>query len=437
MGVSLPFKGGDVDPIKLILFMGDRNLLDQFNRSSNYYTRSAYDKLREKIRSMKNAGPKQIAGVMELMKKNLIELADKDLRRGVLGEKYMSVHPQEGYIEFRGPGDDYLSKESEIEGILENTMLRLAYAMSIAGSPDLYRREYAKKLYKVLTGYRAAEISKDVKDTRYKTKIETEGENPFMRLFADYSAGAISGDELKRQWAETVLRAEQDAGDEDEDVPMGTAQEYEVFDKDTGTDRDSRTVLDTFLAYTDDEAVRLAALKYSGKGINYGVRRKAVEPKPQKPVSRRAELAKRVTRSTKDVGEQLWRVNYHSKVKDITARSQAEAIQKAAMIDSDFGREEARARLATPQEKVEYQQKQELERQRSLQAQAGAPRPAGGGEWTGQWLIRDAQGRVLHRFGGIGNDQTDANRYAGRWLAQQGYRQGTLGNEAEVVPEMR
>lgn len=56
------------------------------------------------------------------------------------------------------------------------------------------------------------------------------------------------------------------------------------------------------------------------------------------------------------------------------------------------------------------------------------------GGWTGQWVIKDANGRELHKFGGIGNSQADANRFAARWLAQNGY---TSGIEVEVVPEMR
>ena len=68
------------------------------------------------------------------------------------------------------------------------------------------------------------------------------------------------------------------------------------------------------------------------------------------------------------------------------------------------------------------------------QERAEASASAGGGEWTGQWLIKDSGGRVLHSFGGIGNNQSDANRFATRWLAQQGYSYGT---EIEVVPEMR
>jgi hypothetical protein len=381
MGVSLPFKGGDVDPIKLILFMGDKNVLETFERQSNTYARSAYERLESKIRGMRNAGPKQIGAVMDLMKKNLIELADREMKRGVLGDKYVSVHPQDGYIEFRGPGGDYLAKQDEIDGVLENTMLRLAYAMSIAGSPDLYRKEYAKKLYKVLT--------------------KDDPANPFMQLFADYSAGTLTGEQLKRQWADTVLQAER--GDV-EDVPNAVPGEYEVYDKDSGTlgDRDSFTVIDTFQSNSDENALAIAQEKWSGKGVNFGVRAKVAEPEEQKPKSRRAELAQRVTRSTKDVGEQLWRVNHHSSVRWVTARSQADAVKQAIQQDRAFNSAETRARIATDLEKAQWNLDQERQRERDagrdaaeIRARLGVPVPAGGSEektYRVTWTERRSDG---------------------------------------------
>jgi hypothetical protein len=37
-------------------------------------------------------------------------------------------------------------------------------------------------------------------------------------------------------------------------------------------------------------------------------------------------------------------------------------------------------------------------------------------QWTGAWLVLNAEGRVLQRFTGIGNVQADANRHAMNWL---------------------
>jgi hypothetical protein len=62
-------------------------------------------------------------------------------------------------------------------------------------------------------------------------------------------------------------------------------------------------------------------------------------------------------------------------------------------------------------------------------------RPAQGQQqWTGEWLILDPEGRELHRFGGIGNVQSDANRHAMNWLRA---RPGTMQAGVTVVPEMQ
>jgi 2-phospho-L-lactate transferase/gluconeogenesis factor (CofD/UPF0052 family) len=39
-------------------------------------------------------------------------------------------------------------------------------------------------------------------------------------------------------------------------------------------------------------------------------------------------------------------------------------------------------------------------------------------QWTGEWKIVDANDREIHRFGGVGNVQADANRIAIDWLRQ-------------------
>jgi hypothetical protein len=60
------------------------------------------------------------------------------------------------------------------------------------------------------------------------------------------------------------------------------------------------------------------------------------------------------------------------------------------------------------------------------------------GEFTGQWRIL-IDGEEVHRFGGVGNVQADANRFATRWLlAQQRTGSLTISDSAEIelVPVM-
>jgi hypothetical protein len=61
------------------------------------------------------------------------------------------------------------------------------------------------------------------------------------------------------------------------------------------------------------------------------------------------------------------------------------------------------------------------------------------GEFTGQWRVT-IDGEEVHRFGGMGNNQGDANRIARDWILQQiraGQLQPAEGADIEVVPVMR
>jgi hypothetical protein len=186
MGVSIPYKGGDVDYLKLILFMGDKYVLDKFGRAANTYTASAMEKLKQNVAGSKNRGDDKIASALELMKSNLLELAQRYVQQGVGNSKYTSAHIKDGYIEFRSPGGDYLAKADAEINVLEDTMRRFAYAMYLAGRPDLERPEYYKKLYKLI----APEGNKD------------------LELFSKFSAGEITAEQLKKQWAEKVISKE-------------------------------------------------------------------------------------------------------------------------------------------------------------------------------------------------------------------------------------
>jgi hypothetical protein len=203
MGISIPFKGGDVDYLKLILFMGDQYVLEKFGRAANTYTASAFDKLRQNVAGSKNRGDTKIASAMELMKNNLIELAQRYVQQGVGNAKYTSAHIKPGYIEFRSPGGDYLSAGDQGEqDILADTMRRFAYAMYLAGRPDLERPEYYKKLYKLIA--------------------PDGGED--LNLFAKFSSGELTAEELKKQWAERVINKEVPGG-------VGPKSNWKLYNK--------------------------------------------------------------------------------------------------------------------------------------------------------------------------------------------------------------
>lgn len=246
MGVSLPTEfNDDVDFVKLILFLGDKYVLEQFGRDSVNYCASAMKKLKNRIGNDRGTA---IADAMTLMKKNLLELAHRSLASNQGFGKYTSINPKDKYIEFRSAGgEDYFQDIDK----LKNTLLRYARAMSIAGNPSADRNEYAKKLYKL--------IAPDTQD-------------PTLSLFARYSAGELSAEQLKRDWAELALAKERPSSDE---------REWEAFDPDTG--ETLGTVRD--FSITNATNYFRDSLKLSG----FQVREKDPEA-----VSPRAKLAKRI-----------------------------------------------------------------------------------------------------------------------------------------------
>jgi hypothetical protein len=253
------------------------------------------------------------------MKSNLLELAQRYVQQGVGNSKYTSAHIKDGYIEFRSPGGDYLAKADEEINVLEDTMRRFAYAMYLAGRPDLERPEYYKKLYKL---------------------IAPEG-NRDLELFSKFSAGEITAEQLKKQWAEKVISKEVPSTDKKSnwrlynrstDKPVQGLEfsnyteldalerakarvspassmtdfkmSYELRDIGTNTGRwnivqqDTDETLEIVDAATRGEAVDYAHDKYSGgpDNVNFYVipytGNQESEPKPK--LSRRAKLATQI-----------------------------------------------------------------------------------------------------------------------------------------------
>ena len=346
MGVSVPFKGGDVDYLKLILFLGDEYVLERFGREANTYCKSAMSKFRENIKG----GRSDPMSVIKLMQHGLLELAHKELQKGVGEGKYTSAHIQKGYIEFRSAGGDWLAEENADPEILQNTMLRYARAMSLAANPAEERREYAKKLYKL---------------------VAPEGDSQ-LALFSQFAAGELDKEQLKKQWAEKIIGTEKkmnqrwklyrnengvwttvpgaewngysedqvknavwskygrealDSG-EYQLVNTSEGQEWEVYDVKTGK------TLEIVKGKNKGEAADAVFDKYANQGIGFNVR-PYVDPATLSP---RAKLAKRIA-EPKQKGD--WDVIYKPTGRVIdnilrVDREQAEKLLAQVAVLHDF-----------------------------------------------------------------------------------------------------
>ena len=183
INISVP-QGNAIDYTKLVLFSGDKYVLDKYNRLATTYAPSVLDQLQNRASQM---DANTAASSMQKMKTSLQDAAEEFVTGGTGMAKYSSIHIKDGYIEFRGPGGMYTNKDvSEIT----DTMLRFARAMTIAADPQAHRQEYQKKLYKLLnTGGRE--------------------ERTIDSLFAELQAGTINQQVFKKRWANLVVKQTQ------------------------------------------------------------------------------------------------------------------------------------------------------------------------------------------------------------------------------------
>lgn len=167
-----------LDYVKLAIMLGDQYVLEKFGRAENTYAVSAFEKIEKIIRT----SPDTALHMMATMKQHMNEFASRILH-DLATEKYTSINlklnfdPAKQRVEFRSPGGDYLGKNFNF---IQDTMLRFVVALDSALDPAKDRKEYIKKLYKMLSPSVVPGSGFDI--TRY---------------FADFSAGAMSKEELK------------------------------------------------------------------------------------------------------------------------------------------------------------------------------------------------------------------------------------------------
>ena len=440
INVSVPdFSRSKLDYVKLALLLGDEYVLNEFGREGNTFTKSALKQVKDNIRER----PEDAKKLLDGMKGGLSDIASKIVHSGATS-KYTSINTKDGYIEFRSPGGDWL--DTDIPKI-ENTLLRFVVALDAACDPQKYRKEYLKKLYKLL------EPSKDSTDT--------------IQYFAKYAAGELPKAALrsfvKQAQVERRAKAEKDAGkkywwrvsrpgygasvevvasSKDEAIEKGKKEypdwasatnieakpvrpfeetggpAYEIFNLDTNrkvedaegitNDREALIRLNDYLEHGPH---RLPARQ--ARDI-FGIRRVG----DSEPIL--AEPIRATGGETQDY--KLYRTADQSIVYTFQATSVEEAREKAQAWLLDQGIDRRGYGLSRMDQPAPAPgSTSDIQQQRAIP-----------GTFTGAWKVM-ADGREVHRFSGVGNAQRDANRVAIQWLRDNGYDQST---DVEVLPIM-
>lgn len=229
MGVSIP-NMENVDYLKLVLFLGDKYVLEQFGRITNTYTRSALGKM-EQIN-----GPdlmRRMPGVFDALKGGLDKAAMKLIESALVprGDKYVSINIKNKYIEFRSAGGNYIEQFEKIK----NTMLRYVRVMNLAADPNEAKEEYAKKLFKLLAG-----------------SVDKSAEADTIKWFTMFSVGEMSKEELVNRLKHVKMVRTAKKNPQAQLVePMGRWSRWDVYSPDN-------EVVHSVSARDRDEAIRLA-----------------------------------------------------------------------------------------------------------------------------------------------------------------------------------
>jgi hypothetical protein len=208
MNVSVPDQA-NLDYVKLAMFLGDNYVLEQFGREGNSYCKSALDKIKKTART----NPDRVDEMLRQFQGGLNQLASKMIHTGST-EKFTSINNRDGWIEFRGPGGDWLGSDL---GPVKNTLLRTVVALDVATKPNEYKQEYYKKLYKTL--------SQGTEDSS-------------IEYFAKYAAGELPKAALKSFIRQIQTKRQAGKQKPDQEMPAGTGDQrfagyWEIVDRNT------------------------------------------------------------------------------------------------------------------------------------------------------------------------------------------------------------
>lgn len=137
INISIPDLAEKLDPLKLVLFMGDEHVLKQFNRITNVFSSPQIQHIIDGI---------QLTGEVPRTGEALLDVAQKSLSTA----KYRSVnlgHLEDGYLEFRAAGGADYHKKLEL---INDTVGRWLTAVVRASDPNIEKNEYLKKVSKLL-----------------------------------------------------------------------------------------------------------------------------------------------------------------------------------------------------------------------------------------------------------------------------------------------
>lgn len=453
MHTNISVPGYDLDKldyVKAALLLGDEYVLREFERFGNSYAAPAIEKVRQLIKQK----PEKAQQLLDRMKSQLNAEASKLIHSGTT-DKFTSINTKDNRIEYRSPGGDYLSDIADNPKKLMDTINRMVVTMDAAMDPEKYKQEYQKKLYKLLTGQESGREGA----TGEKKEMKASDKD-LLNIFSRYAAGELPRAALKSFVRQAQLERKGKSG---KDTAQSPAQQGNWGLWVPATENFARipprssNILRRFDSRESAEQW-LAQLRAENSGVRAGIEVREIEPAEPIAGSTQDLQRQRAAQASQGVDTRVDYELYNRATGEVIDTFQARNDDEANVRLDDYRNLGAGAlnpeafgvRRGPGVTNTASSQRSNATPQTPDQAQDGiidvepdvaqnfAPqtltRPGQGQQvFTGEWKVL-VNGEEVYRFGGVGNNQGDANRVAAHWLRNNGM--GVSGEGFEVYPVM-
>ena len=234
MNVSIVgYDENDLDYVKLALLLGEEYMANIYDRFDTWFARSALKEL--DVRA--SHSPEMVEKLLVNMRSGLSKAAIEMFHNGWT-DKNTSINPHDGRVEFRFPGGDYLAIDDKV---IESTLMRCIVALDAACDPNKFRKEYLKKLYKLIAPH---------------TYSNRDG----LEVFVKYSAGMMPRAALK-----SFIKQKRADKEKQQQKPEGTVDNIKNNDGGDTEDDNWANQLRTKLAGLGDDASKGDWATYRGR----------------------------------------------------------------------------------------------------------------------------------------------------------------------------
>lgn len=180
-GLHITFSSDDldlnsIDPLKLVLLLGEHYYAQMFGRENSGYAASVVQSISDSVGSGQLTTDDIREYIDDPTMGNLHDIVWTSLKR-TLSVNFTKSRRNSGVIEFRLPGGKgYEHKFSKIAAVAK----RFVHAMYAACSPDLYKEIYAKKLFKMVSTSQEAVVKQREPellgdDAVIKSRVDSDG----------------------------------------------------------------------------------------------------------------------------------------------------------------------------------------------------------------------------------------------------------------------